>query len=665
MSDRFPGGVISATPVVPTPSSAPGIWTLDQQEQAQKAGTWPFGGPFTYIEDVFSTYLYTGNGSTQTITNGIDLAGKGGMVWCKGRSTAYHHAVFDTARGASWLLETDTTIAQEYDGGVTAFNANGFSLDSWVESNANGATQVSWTFRKQPKFFDVVTYTGDGTSNRQISHSLGSEPGCMIIKRTDSTGNWFVYHRSIGNTYALLLQTTDAQAAATIWNNTSPTSTNFTVQGGANTNGGTYIAYLFAHNAGGFGLTGTDNVISCGSFTTNASGAASVNLGYEPQWVMWKASSGSSSWYMSDVMRGMSRTGYSYLFANLNSAEDFTAGLFSPTATGFETSDSMNSNTTYIYIAIRRGPMKVPTDGTKVYNAVSGTGGSTTIPCFISGFPVDFAMVKNRAVNAYWADVSRLQGSGIYLQSSSTAAEATNSFMELDYSTGWSADPTVSTNFFSWMFQRAPGFFDEVCYTGTGSATTFSHNLGVAPELMIVKSRSAAGTNWKVYQKDLGTLYGSGNPAYQYNLTLNSTASTDYSLSRWSQDPTSTVFGVATNADTNGSGTTYVNYLFASCPGVSKVGSYTGTGSTQTIACGFTGGARFVLIKRTDSTGNWGVLDTARGMVSGTDPYLNLNTTAAEVNANNVYTTTGGFQLVSSDANFNANGGSYIFLAVA
>jgi hypothetical protein len=114
-----------------------------------------------------------------------------------------------------------------------------------------------------------------------------------------------------------------------------------------------------------------------------------------------------------------------------------------------------------------------------------------------------------------------------------------------------------------------------------------------------------------------------------------------------------------------GVGVSCVAYLFATCAGVSKVGSYTGTGATQTISCGFTGGARFVLVKRTDSTGDWYVWDTARGMVSGTDPSLLLNSTAAEVNANSIYTATGGFQIVSTASGINTNGASYIFLAIA
>jgi hypothetical protein len=208
------------------------------------------------------------------------------------------------------------------------------------------------------------------------------------------------------------------------------------------------------------------------------------------------------------------------------------------------------------------------------------------------------------------------------------------------------------------FFTRAPSFFDEVCYTGTNSGTlTNTHNLGTTPEMMIGKNRGAmtSNTNWYVYHKDIV------NSGY---LNLSQAFTDSWRIG----NPTSTTFDVRGINDSPSSlnfSTTYVAYLFATCAGVSKVGSYTGTGATQTISCGFTGGARFVLIKRTDSTGDWYVWDTARGMVSGTDPSLLLNSTAAEVNANSIYTTTGGFQIVSTAAGINASGGSYIFLAIA
>jgi hypothetical protein len=214
----------------------------------------------------------------------------------------------------------------------------------------------------------------------------------------------------------------------------------------------------------------------------------------------------------------------------------------------------------------------------------------------------------------------------------------------------------TSNTYINYLFRRAPGFFDVVCYTGTGSATTQTHNLGVVPELMIVKKRSATD-DWAVYAGD--------NTDF---LLLNTTAATADDNTYWNDtSPTSTVFSVGTNADVNTSAATYVAYLFASLTGVSKVGSYTGTAAAQTINCGFTGGARFVLIKRTDSTGDWYVWDTARGIISGDDPYLLLNSTAAEVtNTDYIDPVSSGFELSSTaPAAINASGGTFIFLAVA
>ena len=141
--------------------------------------------------------------------------------------------------------------------------------------------------------------------------------------------------------------------------------------------------------------------------------------------------------------------------------------------------------------------------------------------------------------------------------------------------------------------------------------------------------------------------------------------------------PTSTTFGIGTAAPNEGyinkSGNTYINYLFATLPGISKVGSYSGTGNAINVDCGFTNGARFILIKRTDTeiqgTGgtNWYVWDTARGIVSGNDPYLLLNSTAAQVtNTDYVDPLSTGFTVTASGATgLNVSGGTYMFLAIA
>ena len=210
------------------------------------------------------------------------------------------------------------------------------------------------------------------------------------------------------------------------------------------------------------------------------------------------------------------------------------------------------------------------------------------------------------------------------------------------------------------MFRRAPGFFDVVCYTGTGSNTTQTHNLGISPQLVIVKARSDAGTNWLVFPSTTSF----GNALY-----LNTTTAFIGSGPVSALSSTTVTFNYHGNPSYSAStsATTYVAYLFATCAGVSKVGTYTGNGSSQTIACGFAAGSRFVMIKRTDSTGDWYVWDSARGIVAGNDPHLSLNDTAAEVTTDDsVDTDNSGFivnQLAAT--NVNVTSATYIFLAIA
>jgi len=616
-----------------------------------------------YIEDVFSTYLYTGNGSTQTITNGINLSTNGGLVWIKSRSAVNNNFLTDTMRGGSQNLRSDTTGAQQNDGTLT-FNANGFSAPSSNGFGNSGVTFASWTFRKQAKFFDVVTYTGNGTQNRAISHALGSAPGFIVVKQTNTAANWYCKAPGLGTSQALLLNTTDAVATYTnVWGTTIEDATNFYV-GNVTTNasGGTYVAYLFAHNAGGFGLTGTDNVISCGSFTTDGSGNATVNLGYEPQWLLVKDLANNQYFQLVDNMRALTATAAqaAELYAGATQAETVNGG-FAINATGFTVSQYIS--TSYIYIAIRRGPMKVPTSGTSVYEAYSRPVGET-INVVNTAFPADTFWAKNTTSSSYnWFDYDRLRGNTQYLATNTTGAEITGSgnyFVKFNYDqlklhVGEVSDYNTFTtgSIFYWM-RRAPGFFDEVCWTTTGAAQTLNHNLGVVPELMIRKVRNGTWEGWMVYAAAIG------NTKILY---LDQTAAQDTNNGWDNKTPTSTQFFVNNTL----SGYNMVTYLFATVAGVSKVGSYTGNGTTQTINCGFTGGARFVLIKRTDSTGDWYVWDTARGIVTANDPHLSLNTTAADVTTDDsIDPDSSGFivnQLAAT--NINVSAATYIFLAIA
>jgi len=621
-----------------------------------------------------STNAFTITPSNGAVANSLGpfvsaTPGKGGLVWLKSRSDAYWNFLFDTNRGAgSALFSNDTGAAASTPQALTAFNSNGFSLGTQANTNQNASTFASWTFAEQPKFFDIVTYTGNG-GTQAINHALGSTPGMVIIKRTDTASivGWVTYHRSVSspNDNYLLLNNTTTPLSAPAW--ISPTSTNFTLgnYSDVNASGGTFVAYLFAHNAGGFG-TGSDNVISCGSFTTTAGGAIpTVTLGYEPQYLMFKCSSGAGNWNIIDNMRSFSQTQTLELFPNASTAETNYGIVAKPTATGFTSGEEvLAGSATFIYMAIRR-PMAVPTVGTSVFMPVARTGTGSSNTVVTAGFPVDMFWNGIRDFDGeYPAYYDRLRGNNRILYSNATNAEFSTASVEVAFNpSNANTGITLGINnnqingsgvgYVDHFFRRAPGFFDIVVAPMVGGQVpSTAHNLGVVPELMIMKDRNPTAAGWGVgVPAILGGSY----------LVLNTTAAA-VNASFWS--PTSTMTGDMFY--TSGSaGQSVVVYLFATCAGVSKVGSYTGTGATQTIACGFTGGARYVLIKRTDSTGNWWVWDTARGMISGTDPRLTINSTTVEANNNWVLTTSTGFQIVTTDATVNASGGSYIFLAIA
>ena len=625
----------------------------------------------TYVEDVFSTDLWEGNGTARSITNGINLSGSGGLVWFKMREAGFAHRLVDTERGVTKKLESQATAAEGTEAqGLTAFNSNGFTIGTADNYNLNTYDLCSWTFRKQPKFFDIVTWTGDGTSPRNISHSLGSQPGIMIVKRTSSSEDWTVYHRSSGATKYFTLNNTNAEATfSQVWGNTEPTSTQFTVGNTArvNTSGETYVAYLFAHNDGDgdFGLTNDQDIIKCGSYTGSGQPTKEIDLGFEPQWIMVKnatdTSYGGEDWYIFDNMRGMV-TGDGddpQLFANKVDAEQ-ASSMMEVMPTGFRvTRTTYNPNVsgeTYIYMAIRRGPMDTPTSATDVFAIDTGNGnGSSASPEFVSGFPVDFALIRptGSAGGNNW--YSRVTGNK-YLASQSDGAETTDAAaFSFASNTGWYLGSTTYT---SWMWKRAPGYFDVVTYIGTGSARTVAHNLGVVPEMMWIKNRDAT-ENWPVYHKGLD---GGTNPETHY-IRLNQTNAEADSADWWNDTaPTASVFTVGTQGQVNTNNQNYIAWLFATVAGVSKVGSFSHTsGQTQNIDCGFSSGARFVLVKQYGGTGNWFVYDTTRGIVAGNDPRLQLNTTAAQNTSNDdIDPLSSGFTLTT-----NFSGGDYIFYAIA
>jgi hypothetical protein len=637
-------------------------------------------GEKLYVDDVFGVNLSDGTGTTRTAV-GPDMT-KGGLVITKARSTTTGWRWVDTVRGAGSSLESSSTAAAATEAtGLTSFTSTGASFGADADYNASGQIFVDYLIRKAPKFFDVqtISHTNGTATNIDLS-SLGTL-GTVIAKITDTTGDWITWHRSLTAGNNLRLNTSAAQTTTNAWLSVSGTTA--TLASTAPT--GTYVIYAFAHD------TATDGMIQCGiASSTGTNSVVTVDFGWEPQWILRRRIDSTANTLVSDTMGGLRNVGFAEnsqrLVANLTNAEGIQA-LGGITATGLDMYFSASSAVD-IYIAIRR-PNKPPTTGTQVFNPTVYTGTNVDNRLINTGILTDMVWLRQRNGSGagYEGFVvgDRLRGQP-WLKTGATQVEQTVAdgldqqlVSSTEYGTAFSSmngvwvgnnssasagstnvnANTTASNHVALAFKRAPGFFDMVAYTGTGANRTVPHNLGAVPELMIVKAVSASG-NWPVY-------YGDATD----RLRLNTNALTFDDETFWNDTPpTSSVFTLGTVTEVNGSGVRYIAYLFATLPGISKVGTYTGSNTTnRLINCGFTTGARFVMIKQISgtSTNDWFVFDSARGFSSAVARHLFTNGTAAESTSSTLIDPdSSGFrisQLAGDD--LNVSGGTYLFLAIA
>ena len=227
--------------------------------------------------DYFNTLLYTGNSSNRSIT-AVGFAPD--FVWIKDATRVENHALYDTTRGATKKISTDSDGAQANETiTLTAFGSDGFSLGTGSLTNYNSDTYNSFNWKKKAGVFDIVSYTGNGSA-RTISHSLGVVPTYMIVKNLPGTFNWGTYSSFVGPTKSTELNNAAApETNSGAWNNTSPTASVFSVgtDNTFNQNGSAYIAYLF----------GNSSISRSGSYVGNGStNGPFVYLGFKPAWIM-------------------------------------------------------------------------------------------------------------------------------------------------------------------------------------------------------------------------------------------------------------------------------------------------------------------------------------------------------------------------------------------
>ena len=326
--------------------------------------------------DYFNTVLYTGTGATQSIS-GLNF--QPDFTWIKGRSGATDHALYDAVRGttkdmASNTLDAETTQAT----GLTAFSTDGFTVGALAKLNTSSATYSSWNWlgangtasngngsidstvsANTTSGFSIVSYSGNSTSGATVGHGLGVTPSMIIVKRRTAGEQWEVYHKTLGATKRMALDTTGASSASSSrWNNTEPTTSVFSLgnSGATNTSGSTYIAYCFADVQG---------YSKFGSYTGNGNvDGTFIYTGFKPAFVMYKSSSGAYNWIMQDNKRANPFNEINAdVRANVSDAEATSTSyndvdfLSNGIKLREDNNDQNGSGGTYIYMAFAEAPL--------------------------------------------------------------------------------------------------------------------------------------------------------------------------------------------------------------------------------------------------------------------------------------------------------------------
>jgi hypothetical protein len=326
--------------------------------------------------DYFNTKLISGNGGTQSITG---VGHQPDFTWIKSRSRVDPHSLTDSVRGVASQLDSSLTSAPTtHSDAITSFDSDGFSLGSQADVNRSGTTFVSWNWKANgagsantdgslnstvsvntTAGFSIVKYTaGSSSAVSTIGHGLNSVPKMIMVKGIDSNSTpdqWMVYHEALGNTKRIKLNSTDAAATGSgYWNNTTPTSSLFTVGNSSegNSGNGLYITYCFAEKTG---------YSKFGSYVGNGdSDGTFVYTGFKPAFMMVKRTDGAQPWVMTDSTRSTYNITSHFLSAESSDAEaSYT--YFDILSNGFKCRNSSNyvneSNGTYIYMAFAEAPL--------------------------------------------------------------------------------------------------------------------------------------------------------------------------------------------------------------------------------------------------------------------------------------------------------------------
>jgi len=664
--------------------------------------------PLGYVDDVaaWGQYTGTGNSNSPAIYNGLDMSStnyglSGGSMWAVNLEGAGNTdwGIYDTVRGQVnsdryKLLQSnyDNPTVTHANFHLGSFNNTGggrFQISDSSECNGNGG-QYSWTcFRRRAKFHDVVRYQGSGSA-KTVAHDLGTKPGFIIIKDDSEHNEWTCYHSHLnGGTnpeqYYIHYNNGDSNAdvggevdSSSRWNDTAPTSTNFTVgdSDSVNKSGNWYMAYIFAgcEEDGGYGENSDESIIKTGEYTGSLTETNIVDCGFVPGWVMIKRRDAGavSPWLMMDdtSMWGRYPNSNSQTASlerkSCNWGESSNGGICMPitsssgggkkgfTHANLTDNDYNGSGQKYIYIAIRKlgqKPATASTTGTDLFNTSGDSGDNGTSkqdPLFVTNFQVDMAWAGqyNGGDKYFWSQRIANQQYFYPFQNSSLSSHFT---YEYNFKRGFCETAQDFSNWEANCFARRKHFFNSQVYIGTGSAQTIPHELGTIPQLLMIKNTGTGyltcklnNTNDAFYMTNAATQTGTG--------WWNDTAAT------------ATDFTVGNENEVNQLNSIFYVYMWGDKG--AKCGTYTGNTSSGVTVSDVGFQPRGLIIRRTNAGENWIWINHARGMTSGFQ-YLSSQSaystsySLASVNSN-------GFTISSGTTNthINHNGSTYFYMAL-
>ena len=654
-------------------------------------------------DETYIAYLFAGGESTAATAKSVNFDGNDYL-------TIPAHSDLDFGSGnftiECWFRVEDNTEHQSF---LADFSGSNYQ----VEINDQGYCQFAWGANstsywsivgiKQPAagvwnhiavvrngnvFTQYLNGTFDGTFTSATSANTN---GTTYIGRNSSSGRYVV--GDISNVRIIkgtALYTSDFIPSTTPLTNVTNTKllccndsseTGSTVTPDTITANGnpTAIAHSPFDDPANFifGENEDSQIIKCGSYVGDGNSGNSdgndtsheVYLGWEPQWLLIKRTSSAESWILYDAMRDIVNYNGAHdgkLEVNTNDTESLLNHIqLLPTGFTFTSANQQVNaeGSDYVYVAIRRpdGYVGKPVEtATDVFNVTLGNG-SATIPSLPCSFPVDFCLYKDHANSgSNWATTARMTGPS-YMKTNLTDAEAGTSEHAWRSMGGCHAGTWLNSNDIGYLWKRHAGF-DVVTYVGktSHSRQAVPHGLGKTPEMIWVKARTDDDEkHWIVYHHGLN----GGSSPEDYYIRLNETGAQTDSDAYWLDTaPTSTHFTVGSNQAGN-TGNDYIALLWASIPGFSKVGYYTGQSSDLTITLGFQ--PRFFWQRRVDGTGNWHVLDTTRGWGSGNDKYMGLEANSAQGDYDFGAPTSTGLTLAGGADSINNTNKKYIYNAHA